>query len=171
MIDVSFSLSYSRRPLSTPRKMDSPTYILQSPWNQAKDGNATVVDIVSGIVAVGTDKGAVYVFTYGGPKLILKPYLTIPPPPTPGMAVVTCKISLSEDKASVFVAYQRASNASSPRSTAGVCCYDMPLPGPNSPPVSAPSARYDLDGRHVPSSSLCDAVATKDSTLFTVVST
>ena len=122
-----------------------------------------------GIVAVGTDRGAIYVFTYGGLKSSLKLYLTIPPPPSPGMAVVSCKLSLSEDKASVFAAYQRISNASSPRSMAGVCCYDMPLPGQNSTAVSAPSARHDLDGRHVPSSSLCDAVGTRESVHFIVV--
>jgi hypothetical protein len=156
--------------LSAPWKTDAPTYTLPSPWNQTKDGSARVVDIVPSIVAVGTDKGYVHVFMYGGAKKVLRPYLTIPPPPSPGMAVATCKISPSKDKASIFVAYQRTSTASSPRSAAGVCCYHMPHPSPNSPPVSAPSARYDLDGRHVPSASLCDAVATKDSVHFTVVS-
>ena len=140
---------------------------LPSPWNEAKDGRARVVDIAPGIAAVGTDKGSVHVFAYGGVKL--RPYLTIPPPPSPGMSVATCKISLSKDKASIFVAYQRISNASSPRSSAGVCCYDMPLPGPNSPALSAPSARHDLDGRSVPTASLCDAVGTKDAVHFTVV--
>jgi hypothetical protein len=150
--------------------MEAPTFVLASPWNQSKDGNASSVDIVPGIVAVGTDKGGVHVFTYGGGRHILRPYLTIPPPPSLGMSVVTCKISLSAEKAGVFVAYRRTSSASSPRSTAGVCCYDMPLPGPTPTQVSAPSARHDLDGRHVPFSSLCDAVFTKDEVLFTVVS-
>jgi hypothetical protein len=150
--------------------MEAPSFTLPSPWNQSKDGNACTVDIVPGIVAVGTDKGGVHVFTYGGGRHVLRPYLTIPPPPSPGMSVVTCKISVGSDKASVFVAYRRTSSASSPRSTAGVCCYEMPLPGPSPTQVSAPSARHDLDGRHVPSSSLCDAVATKDAVLFTVVS-
>lgn len=143
---------------------------LSSPWNEAKDGKARIVDIAPGVVAVGTDKGSVHIFAYSETKQVLRPFLTIPPPPLPGMSVATCKISLSKDKASVFVAYQRTSNASSPRSSAGVCCYDMPLPGPNSPSVSAPSARHDLDGRSVPTSSLCDSVATKDSVHFTVVS-
>jgi len=44
----------------------------------------------------------------------------------------------------------------------------MPLPGPNAMPISAPSARHDLDGRHVASSNLCDAVTTRDGVLFTV---
>ena len=150
--------------------MEAPAFYLQSPWNETKDGNACAVDIVPGLVAVGTDKGAVRIFTYGGGRRVLRSYLNIPPPPSPGMSVVTCKLSVGEEKASVFVAYRRDSSASSPRSTAGVCCYEMPLPGPNPSQVSAPSARHDLDGRHVPSPSLCDAVATKDAVLFTVVS-
>ena len=150
--------------------MESPTFTLPAPLNE-REGNACAVDIVPGIVAVGTDKGGVHVYTYGGGRHVLRPYLNIPPPPSHGMSVVTCKISLiGNDKACVFVAYRRTSSASSPRSTAGVCCYEMPLPGPNPTQISAPSARHDLDGRHVPSSSLCDAVATRDSTLFTVVS-
>jgi hypothetical protein len=160
----------SRRPLSTPEKMEAPSFVLASPWNEGKDGNACAVDILPGIIAVGTDKGGVQVFTYGGGRHTLHPYLAIPPPPVPGMSVVTCKLSVGKEKASVFVAYRRTATASSPRSTAGVCCYDMPLPGANPTQLSAPSARHDLDGRHVPSSGLSDAVPTKDGNLFTVVS-
>jgi hypothetical protein len=149
--------------------MEAPSFSLASSWNESS-GNACTVDIASGIVAVGTDAGVVHVYTYGGTRHVLRPYLTIPPPPSPGMSVATCKISLGTDKASVFVAYKRALNSSSPRSNVGICCYDMPLPGPNSTHLSAPSARHDLDGRHVPSSSLCDAVSSDDRVLFTVVS-
>lgn len=139
-------------------------------WNHSKDGNPCAVDIVPGIVAVGSDKGSVHIYTYGGGRHILRSYLTIPPPPSPGLAVVTCKLATTGSKASVFVAYKRDSTTSSPRSNSGVCCYEMPLPGPSSSHISAPSARHDLDGRHVPSSSLCDAVFSKEEVLFTVVS-
>jgi vacuolar protein sorting-associated protein 11 len=116
------------------------------------------------------------VFTYGGGRHVLRPYLRIPPPPSSDMSVVKCKISVGAEKLSVFVAYRRgkasasSGMASSPRSTAGVSCFDMPIPrGSNPTGLSAPSARHDLDGRIVLSSSLCDAVATnEEETLFTV---
>ena len=168
------SVANSRRPLSTPAKTDAPTFTLSSPWNPESYGNLSAVDIVTGIVAVGTDKGGVHVFTYGGGRHVLRPYLKIPPPPSNDMAVVRCKISISKEKASIFVAYRRRPSdgtaSTSPRSNAGVSCYDMPLPQGSTPaPVSAPSARHDLDGRNVSSSSLCDAVSTdKDGVLFTV---
>ncbi|KAL3925604.1 MAG: hypothetical protein SGILL_000298 [Bacillariaceae sp.] len=165
-------LNGSRRPLSTPPRTEAPLFTLSSPWQQESYGKLSAVDIVPGIVAVGTDKGGIHVFTYGGGKHVLRSYLRIPSPPSNDMSVVQCKISMGPDKASVFVAYRRrksSGSVSSPRSTAGVSCFDMPLPkGANPPPVSAPSARHDLDGRNVLSSSLCDAVTTeKDETLFT----
>lgn len=137
------------------------------------------MDIVPGIVAVGTDKGGVHVFTYGGGRHVLRQYLVIPSPPSNDMAVVTCKISTTKEKASIFVAYRRRASSNgtggngstaSTRSSAGVSCFDMPMPsGPNPTAVSAPSARHDLDGRNVSSSSLCDSVSTgKDGVLFTV---
>lgn len=145
--------------------------MLANEWNQTKDGNCAVVDIVPGLVAVGTDKGGVLVFTYGTGRKVLRPYLSIPPPPTPGMSVVACKLSVGKDKASVFVAYRRSQpSSSSGGASTGVSCYDMPLPGPTPTPISAPSARHDLDGRHVQSSGLCDGVSTSDGVLFTVVS-
>jgi vacuolar protein sorting-associated protein 11 len=174
----------SRRPLSTPDKTEAPSFSLGSAWNEAGHGCITAVDIVPGMVAVGTDMGGVHVFTYGGGRHVLRQYLIIPSPPSNEMAVVACKISTTKEKASVFVAYRRrtlasggsaggngtSSAAASPRSTAGVSCFDIPLPsGPSPTPISAPSARHDLDGRNVLSSSLCDAVVTnKDGVLFTV---
>lgn len=164
-------LLFSRRPLATPEKLEAPTFNLDSEWNTHKDGYATVVDIVPGMVAVGTDKGSILIFTFGGGRHVLRPYLTIPPPPALGVAVATVKLSVGTEKASVFVGYRRSSMSSSPRgSTAGVSCYDMPLPGANASPITAPSARHDLDGRHVPSSGLCGAVTMPDGVLFTVVS-
>lgn len=161
---------FSRRPLATPEKMEAPSFLVSSPWLESS-GNACAVDIAPGIVAVGTDAGVVHVYTYGGGRNVLRSYLTIPPPPSPGLSVATCKISVGTDKAHVFVAYRRALNSSSPRSNVGVCCYDMPLPGPSPTHLSAPSARHDLDGRYVPSGSLCDAVAVDGKVLFTVVCT
>lgn len=150
--------------------MEAPSFTLASEWHES-DGNACCVDIVPGIVVVGTDTGMVHVYTYGsGSNNLLRPYITVPPPPSPGMSVATCKITIGPDKASIFVSYKRAANASSPRSNVGVCCYDIPLPGPNPANLSAPSARYDLDGRYVQSSALCDAVKTDKETFFTVVS-
>ena len=119
----------SRRPLSTPEKTEAPTFTLASTWNEVGHGSITTVDIVPGIVAVGTDKGGVQIFTYGGGRHILRQYLIIPSPPTNDMAVVACKISATKEKASVFVAYRRRTTVrsdggngpvSSPRSTAGV---------------------------------------------------
>lgn len=159
----------SRRPLATPDKLEGPTFVLGSEWNVAKDGNAVVVDIVPGIVAVGTDKGSVHTFTYGGGRHVLRPYLSIPAPPTSGMVVTTCKLSVTEEKVSIFVGYRRTSITSSPRgANAGVCCYDMPLPGPNPSSISAPSARHDLDGRQVFSTALCDAAPSTDGVMLTV---
>eukprot|EP00934_Nitzschia_sp_Nitz4_P006160 Nitzschia sp. Nitz4//scaffold35_size145790//53677//57308//NITZ4_003021-RA/size145790-augustus-gene-0.134-mRNA-1//-1//CDS//3329549097//6150//frame0 len=169
VVDPHLYLSCSRRPLATPDKLEAQVYELATEWNETKDGNATSVDIVSGIVAVGTDKGSVHIFTYGGGKQYLRPYLTIPAPPSGGLAVASCRLSLGADAASVFVAYRRSSTVTSPRgSAAGVCCYDMPVPTPAAVPISAPSARHDLDGRQVPSPTLCDAVSSSDGALFTV---
>lgn len=162
--------------MSTPAKTEAPSFTLSSPWNEDSSGKLTAVDIVPGIVAVGTEKGGIQVFTYGGGKHILRPYLRIPSPPSNDMSVVSCKISVGAEKVSVFVAYRRrqasgtSGISSSPRSAAGVSCFDMPIPRGTSPSaLSAPSARHDLDGRIVLSSSLCDAVTTdKDDTLFTV---
>jgi hypothetical protein len=128
----------------------------------------SAVDIVPGIVAVGTNNGGLHIFTYGSGRHVLRPYLTVPPPPSNDMSIVTCKISVGKEKMSIFVAYHRQKRALrnstagaslSTRTTAGVSCYDIPLPqGAYPTPVSAPSARHDLDGRNCTSSSLCDAV-------------
>ena len=128
----------------------------------------SAVDIVPGIVAVGTNNGGLHIFTYGSGRHVFRPYLTVPPPPSHDMSIVTCKISVGREKMSIFVAYHRQKRALrnstagaslSTRTTAGVSCYDIPLPqGAYPTPVSAPSARHDLDGRNCTSSSLCDAV-------------
>ena len=157
--------------MSTPENSEAPSFSLGSEWNEASYGKLTAVDVVPEIVAVGTDNGTLRIFTYSGGRHVLRPYLTIPSPPSNDMSIVMCKISVGKDKVSVFVAYHRQKRAArgskvgvspSPRTTAGVSCYDMPLPqGAFPAPVSAPSARHDLDGRNVISSSLCDAVTSE----------
>jgi hypothetical protein len=160
-----------RRPLTSPASTeDAKIYNLSVAWNSANDGFCQVVDIVPGIVAVGTDTGAVNVFVYDESKNTgLKRYLRIPPPPAGGLEVVSVRVSLGDVKASIFVAYRRSSNATVQMSTAGICCYDMPLPGNSSASISGPSARHDLDGRYVGSPSLVDAVSSSNGMQMTVV--
>jgi len=169
-----------RRPLSTPKNTEAPLFSLGSEWNEASHGKVSAVDIVPGIVVVGTDNGGLHIYTYGSGRHVLRPYLTVPPPPSNDMSVVTCKISVGKEKLSIFVAYHRqkkafggnkTGNSPLPRTTAGVSCYDVPLPqGAYPTPISAPSARHDLDGRNCISSSLCDAVTSgKDNELHLCV--
>lgn len=154
-------LFVSRRPLSTPVNTEAPLFPLGSEWNQASHGRMSAVDIVPGIVTVGTDSGSLHVFTYGDGKHV-RPYLTIPPPPSNDVSIVLCKISAGKDKICVFVAYNRGkrdNHNSKVGTNAGISCYEMPAPfGAYPAAISAPSARHDLDGRNVLSSSLCDAV-------------
>ena len=176
-----------RLPLVSPRRTEATKYDFDS-WNSSKDGNPSAVDLTPGIVAIGTNTGAVLVCTYGSSsnassnnrgtgnsidsrKKNLNLYLRIPPPPSP-MSVVSVKISRgtpqhNEGRVSVFVAYRRSKDSQT-GSAAGICCYDMPTPSPNSGAISAPSARHDLDGRHVASSGLCDSVSTEEGFFFTV---
>jgi hypothetical protein len=159
--------------------------IQQGKWNGANDGDACVLDIVPGMVAVGTHTGVVLVYAYSTAartkqQRILRPYLRIPSPPVTGMQVVSVQLSLTTDKANVFVAYNRAtsspsaSSASLNTTTAGICCYDLPLPSSqqSSQTLSAPSARHDLDGRYVGASSLVDAYPRRQGgSILTVVRT
>jgi hypothetical protein len=159
---------YCRKPLSTPSPGDAFIYAIppqqQSLWNKSRDGSFRVVDIQPGMVAVGTDEGVVFLFVYNysdSARPDLRLYLRIKAPAASGMEVVSVKLSMGLSKASVFVAYNRqAPNGNSTQqqvSTAGICCYDVPLPGPSPTMLSAPSARHDLDGRYVGSSSLVDS--------------
>jgi vacuolar protein sorting-associated protein 11 len=85
---------------------------------------------------------------------------------------VSVQLAIGTDRASVFCAYRLATatggwsstttTAATPASasgpSAGVCCYEIPLPGRNpSAVLSAPSARHDLDGRYVSSQVLVDS--------------
>jgi hypothetical protein len=146
------------------------------------------------MVAVGTTTGVVLVYAYNHSATtsnqasigiatknkqlsrMLRPYLRIPPPPVSEVGVVSVQLSISSigKKANIFVSYNRATRTTSPTSvntgttsTAGVCCYDLPLP-PNhmtalsstsAPPqtLAAPLSRHDLDGRYVSSNNLVDS--------------
>lgn len=101
----------------------------------------------------------------------LRTYLRIPPPPTVGVEVVSVKLFVGEDRASVFCSYRLKPNSNTGVNTsnnhappsAGVCCYELTLPGKSSSAVlSAPMARHDLDGRHVASWGLVDATSPDD---------
>lgn len=148
-----------RQPLTQPRpSSDVKTYTMQHPLSSSSEGHCLVVDIVPGIVAVGMDTGAVLIYVYTDSRPNLRTFLKIPPPPADGVEVVAVKMALTEPRANIFVAYRLAANATPQMSSAaGVCCYEMPIPGNNMTTLSAPSARHDLDGRYVGSSSLVDA--------------
>lgn len=164
-------------------------------WNVDNDGLARALDIVPGMVAVGTETGVVLIYIYNASlnalassrqqqQLLLRPYLRIPAPPTTGVQVVSVQLSLSNDKANVFVAYNRmissptgaSSSNMSASTTAGICCYDLPLPTlahsiQTQPFLAAPSARHDLDGRYVGMESLVDSYSQANSEhVLTVVS-
>ncbi|GKY93272.1 hypothetical protein MPSEU_000294700 [Mayamaea pseudoterrestris] len=154
-------------------------------WS-VSDGNCTTVDIVPGMVAIGTDSGVVLVFSYNTQNHshsqavalrnnTLRPYLRIPAPPSAeGLQVVSVKLALvdQQQRASVFCAYRPkdvgtlASN-NNMTSAVGLCSYDMALPAGNST-LSAPSARHDLDGRPVNAASLIDATWVQGQVTITV---
>ncbi|CAB9515961.1 sorting-associated protein 11 homolog [Seminavis robusta] len=155
---------------------DCTCYLLDS-WNTSKDGAPSAVDIVPGIVCVGTDTGVVLVCTYGSTSARsagsgIQRYLRIPAPPQSlrSCSVVSVRCAVDgERKVSVFVAYRRSQDSQN-SSSSGICCYDMPAPSTNSSSSPAPSvsARHDLDGRNVSGSGLCDAVVTREGLHFTV---
>lgn len=158
-----------RRPLTSPPAVpEAKVYTTATDWS-ANDGEGRVVDIVHNMVAVGTDAGVVLVYVSSPHRSTLHSYLRIPAPPAGGMEAVSVKISLSPEKANIFVAYRRQAATTSQASTAGICCYDVPLPGPSPTTLSAPSARHDLDGRFVGSSSLVDSHGTNSGLQVTVV--
>lgn len=162
-----------------------------SKWNTSNDGEACVLNMVPGMVAVGTTTGVVVVYAYHtsvtttttNPTTVgiatknkqlsrmLRPYLRIPPPPVSDVGVVSVQLSVSsnQQKANIYVSYNRATRTTSPTSvsnntsTAGICCYDLPLPPNNLSTLSstsslaAPLSRHDLDGRYVSSNNLVDS--------------
>jgi hypothetical protein len=163
------------------------------------DGDARVVAIAPGLVAVGTSTGVVLVYAYNSQSPnsssnsnnnSLRQYLRIPPPPTEGHVVVTVHLSTtgaatastagnataSSHKAHVFVTYDRpasgrADEETAGMATAGLCCYEFPLPltSTSSATLSAPSARHDLDGRHVGAATLVDRGTTAAAATFVTV--
>ena len=155
-----------RQPLAKPTEAGA-SKVWSAHLNTGSDGDPVVLDMLPGLVAVGTDQGAVLVWTFRPhqPSLAMRKYLRIPPPPTDGHRVVTVHLGCTETKAYVFVTYDRPqassvtdNNDQDGMATAGLCCYEFPMPSGSST-LSAPSARHDLDGRHVASASLVDAGA------------
>lgn len=168
--DPHFHLS-CRRPIKAPQTPnESKTFSLQKDWNTA-DGDCLSVDIIPSLLAVGTTSGVVIVYAIKATGRLLRSYLRIPAPPTGDNAAVSVKLHAEgENKASVFVAYRRTTDAQS-QASSGVCCYEFPLPNPaSSSMISAPSARHDLDGRPVGSASLVDSFTNPSGLQFMVVS-
>lgn len=124
--DPHLSLWSCKRPLAPPHTtpaVDGNVSTCTTPWKSRTDGNARVVDICPGMVAVGTDTGVVLVYLYtttttttpaaaatttkSSPAAThtntsttpsftgtLRPYLRIPPPPqSTRMQVVSVKLS------------------------------------------------------------------------------
>ena len=138
------------------------TVPMSSKWNATHDGEACVLDIAPGIVAVGTTTGVVLLYSYNPTPTAavtlassknphssrhLRPYVRIPAPPVSDVQVVSVTLSRN---AHVFVSYQARS-----ASTLGLCCYDLPPPAATG--LAAPLARYDLDGRSVSRRPLVDS--------------
>jgi hypothetical protein len=160
-----------RRPLTSPKvPPDAKLYSLQTPWN-SNDGECQAVDIIAQLLlAVGTSTGYVIVFAYDPTRRVLRTYLRIPPPPAGGETeAVAVKLSSDADKACVFVAYRRKA-AEATSASAGICCYEMPLPTLSVGAITAPLARHDLDGRSVGGASLLDSFYTSTGLQLTVVS-
>jgi hypothetical protein len=157
-----------RIPLST-TATDTVSYKLAVPWNGTNQGQAQCVDMTPGLVAVGTDVGSVHI--YIAQKGVLRAALTIPSP-SHNQQVTSLRLSVSSTKVSLFVCYHhRNARNSKPGGPArsgsrGICCYD--LGAPNSPTLSAPQARHDLDSRPIISSRLCDAVPVGEQPQFLV---
>lgn len=140
-----------RIPLSS-STTDTVSYRLAVPWNSATLGVAQCIDMTTaGLVAVGTDNGAVHIFSVQ--KGFLRAVLTIPSV-AQHQQVAALQWSVSAQKVSLFVVYHHKSGG--PRGTSrGICCYDLGSPTN----VSPPQARHDLDSRPVVSSRLCDSTA------------
>lgn len=168
--------------LSCRQPLVKPTEVASKVWSAnlnhgTADGEPKVVAAAPGIVAVGTTTGAVLLWTFRPhqPSVAMRKYLRISPPPTEGHEVVTVHLSITTNsKAHVFVTYDRPQNPTSSSesdqdgmATAGLCCYEFPLPSGSST-LSAPSARHDLDGRHVASPQLVDAGRASSVSFLTV---
>jgi len=65
----------------------------------------------------------------------------------------------------LFVTYYQVGihNTTPMNSSSGVCCYDLGVlnPSSNNNGKMVPSARYDLDGRHLSTSNLCDIIRSR----------
>lgn len=156
VVDVDPHLHLSCRLPLTSNPAKGFKYKMAAPWNEAHHGHCSCVDVEPGYVVVGTDMGFVLVFSARGSSL--RNFMTIPSPSS-GTNVTTVKISLTPQKLAVFVTYDKVDTQTSTRGgLGGVCCFDLGTPSASSFP-SSPSARYDLDSRHVASHRLCDHIA------------
>ena len=151
-----------QRPLATSGLTQPPKVWQAALQFPATDGTPTVVAAHGAAwVAVGTNAGAVWIWTYNNRTVSspLRKYLRIPPPPTEGHQVQTIHLTTtSNNKAQVFVTYHRPTIGDTDNGVAaGLCCYEFPLPAAGSnATLTAPSARHDLDGRTVPSARWVD---------------
>lgn len=158
-----------RRPIVTPVVANEAiVYNMQSPVN-GQDGEFLSVNVIPSLVAVGTTSGAALIFAFSSGRRVLRHYLKIPPPPSGKSAeAVAVKLSVEGEKAAVIVTYRHKTEGTA-QTSAGICCYEFPLPLPSPTVVAAPSARHDLDGRSVGSASLVDSFATSKGLKLTVV--
>jgi len=132
-----------RIPLVTNALTNTVAYRPSTPWNA---GSALCMDLHdSGLIAVGTDHGAVHI--YALQKEILKSVLTIAAP-APHQQVTCVQWSIGANT-NLFVVYSGRSGQHS----RGICCFDL---GRHSTSLST-LARHDLDSRSIPSNRLCDA--------------
>ncbi|GAX22817.1 hypothetical protein FisN_24Lh099 [Fistulifera solaris] len=158
-----------RLPVKTPQPPIEPkVYSLQKEWNNV-DGDCLSLDVIPSLLAVGTTGGAVIVYVIKPTGRLIRSYLRIPAPPAGDSAAIAVKLyAEGEQKACVFVAYRRNTDASS-QASSGVCCYEFPFPNSSSSAMlSAPSARHDLDGRSVGSGSHTDSIISASGLQFMV---
>jgi hypothetical protein len=129
------AIIYTTVPVSrggvTPNTTQSSTYQQQNQLWNTESGQYRVVDIIPGIVAIGTSAGTVLVYVYTSTdtkpsnnnnssttttRKYLRPYLRIPSPPgTNGtIEVISIKLTQVNDrKVNAFVSYNRKSSTAS----------------------------------------------------------
>jgi len=139
-----------RLPLATNTAEECVCYRLATPWNTQQEQKCTSVDVSStGLIAVGTDKGAVHIFS--SQKGSLRNIMAFSSPNPNLNPITSVNWSISPSKAALFCCYR---SLRSPRTAGGgICCYDL---GDSINLPSTPLARHDLDSRPVLSSRLCD---------------
>mmetsp|Transcript_22754 Transcript_22754/g.34476 ORF Transcript_22754/g.34476 Transcript_22754/m.34476 type:complete len:1057 (+) Transcript_22754:116-3286(+) len=148
-VDPHLSLS-CRLPLATNAAEECLSYRLATPWNTQQQQKCTCVDISStGLIAAGTDKGSVHIFS--PQKGYLRSIMAFSSPNANPNPIISINWSVSASKAALFCCHQ---SLRSTRTTGGgICCYELGDPINLS---STPLARHDLDSRPVLSGRLCD---------------